>query len=265
MKSYILLPIVLLLVIAGCSSTQFVCPDGTVVDDASLCTIEEADTQIVEENPLEANPLTKAIVEKEKVEEKETIPTRVEHTTTGIARYMDSDVRVLIEKSWDVQSVEYDYKRVHIPEEPQLAMWVKGDKAKQSVVIETDTLYQNAYDVIVFDTSRREAYAFCEQEDYCEQQGEYSDLPFEEHFVWTPFTWLTEIRYAEVVGGANLFNRKTHKISVNDGEMEMWLDDFFGVPLKVVRGEEQYEFRNPDFNSLTDEDVGYVAVAGSLD
>jgi len=55
-----------------------------------------------------------------------------------------------------------------------------------------------------------------------------------------------------------MFGRDVWKVIANDGEFTIWIENYYGVPLKVSIGSETFEFRNPKFNMLKENDVDFI-------
>ena len=79
----------------------------------------------------------------------------------------------------------------------------------------------------------------------------------------TPYQWLKEVNTGAIIVGPETFNERsvTHVkfTSGNNQPVDMWIDDTYGLPHKVIvtdkNGNEiKYQFNDLEFNSLKDED-----------
>lgn len=221
MKRRFLLGLVLLsLLLASCVPTKYVCPDGSTVADPALCSQVE-EKEVVEEIPVAASP-----------------------------------VEELLAKSQKVESMSYDYKRADKPLEKAVTVLVKGVNVKQELPAQTKVLNSNEMDVVVFNTLDKTATAYCESKKYCLKTGNAGAVEFDKYYVKTPLDWIAEVKSAEKKGEARLANRDVWILELN-GNVTMWVDTFFGVPLRVYTVQERHEFQNPAFNAVTEEEVQY--------
>ena len=229
MKHIIVLGMLLLLVlIVSSCSTQFVCPDGNIVDSPNKC--QETDV-------------------------KDNSNANQENEAVGFP----DGLMELIQKGQNVQSFTYDYKEVNKPKDPTYSFKVYGSKVKRYLPIKTSVLNQNELDVIIFDRTSKTAIGYCESEKYCIKQGEIGTLEFSQYYVTTPFDWLDKIQRAKIeTKNEKMFGRDVWKVIANDGEFTIWIENYYGVPLKVSIGSETFEFRNPKFNMLKENDVDFI-------
>ncbi|MEK6809404.1 MAG: hypothetical protein AABY40_01900, partial [Nanoarchaeota archaeon] len=202
-------------------ATKYVCPDGSTVSDSALCP---------------------------QAEEKEAAV--VETSTT-------SEVEELLAKSKNVVSMSYDYKRVDQPLEKPLKVWIKKVTVKQELPTQTNILNSKEMDIIVFNTLAKTANAYCESKKYCIKTGDIGAVDYNQYYLKTPLDWIEGVSSAKKKGEARLANRDVWILQL-EGEVIMYVDTFFGVPLRVDNGQERYEFQNPVFNGVTDEEVQYM-------
>jgi len=216
--------LLLVLMVSSCS-TQFVCPDGSIVDSPNKCPRDEVQKKVVQE---------------------------------GVVGFSDGLLE-LIQKGQNVQSFTYDFKEVNKPKDPTYSFKIYGSKVKRYLPIKTSVLNQNELDVIIFDRTSKTAIGYCESEKYCIKQGEIGTLEFSQYYVTTPFDWLDKIQRAKIeTKNERMFGRDVWKVIANDGEFTIWIENYYGVPLKVSIGSETFEFRNPKFNTLNGSDVAFV-------
>ena len=216
--------LLLVLMVSSCS-TQFVCPDGSIVDSPNKCPRDEVQKKVVQE---------------------------------GVVGFSDGLLE-LIQKGQNVQSFTYDFKEVNKPKDPTYSFKIYGSKVKRYLPIKTSVLNQNELDVIIFDRTSKTAIGYCESEKYCIKQGEIGTLEFSQYYVTTPFDWLDKIQRAKIeTKNEKMFGRDVWKVIANDGEFTIWIENYYGVPLKVSIGSETFEFRNPKFNTISTRDVEFV-------
>ncbi len=220
-KIFILILVVFSLFLLSCTATKYVCPDGSTVSDSALCP---------------------------QAEEKEAAV--VETSTT-------SEVEELLAKSKNVVSMSYDYKRVDQPLEKPLKVWIKKVTVKQELPTQTNILNSKEMDIIVFNTLAKTANAYCESKKYCIKTGDIGAVDYNQYYLKTPLDWIEGVSSAKKKGEARLANRDVWILQL-EGEVIMYVDTFFGVPLRVDNGQERYEFQNPVFNGVTDEEVQYM-------
>lgn len=198
---------------------QYVCPDGSIVSDPASC-------------PREEQKIDEEVV---------AVPDPVEE---------------FLSKRKSVESMSYEYKRIDKPLEKALTVWVKRAVVKRELLVQTNILNTNEMDVVIFNTADRTAHAYCESKKYCIKTGDAGAVDFDQHYIKTPLDWVEGIISAEKKGEARLGDRDVWILQMN-GNVTMWVDTFFGVPLRVDKDQERHEFQNPAFNSVTDEDVQY--------
>src|SRR3989344_5397399 len=151
-------------------------------------------------------------------------------------------VEELFTKSKNVESMSYDYKRVDQPLERPFNVWIKKLVVKQELIVQTEILNKNTLDVIIFDTGAKTAQAYCESKKYC---------------VKTPLDWIDGVVFAEKISEAQIGNRKVWQLRTPEG-VSLWVDTYYGVPLRVDVGSERHEFQNPLFNGVQERDVQFV-------
>src|SRR3989344_1005159 len=221
---FLSLLLLMLLVLTSCVK-QYVCLDGTTVNDPTLCKSDEP--AVVQEPPV-------AVLEK--------IP---------------SEIQEILDRSADIESLSYNYKRVDRPLDEAYTFWVKGNAVKRELPIQTTVLNKNEMDVVVFETVAKTANAYCESKKYCIKTGDIGAVQYGQYYVNTPLDWKEKIVSAKKVSEAKLFGRKVWTLETNDG-MVMWLDLFSGLPLRVEVDGQRHEFQDPNFNRVEDQDVRFL-------
>lgn len=242
MKHAIILGILILsLFLVSCGkTTNFVCPDGKIVTDPSSCGTGN-------NNPIEdqVSPTT----EEKSAGSSDSIPDLP----------MAPKVQRLIDKGLSVGSFSYDFKDLQKPKEALTYHYnIKSSLVKRYLPITTKILYQNDFDVVIFNRENKTATAYCESQEYCKKVGEYGQVNYDDYYVDTPLDWLEKIKTAELTSTSEeVFGRSTWTVKANDGEFMVWIEDYYGVPLKVQEGNLGYEFREPKFNTLSDSAVAF--------
>ncbi len=135
-----------------------------------------------------------------------------------------------------------------------------GDKMKIKLYEEDKYVMEGYYDTIYVNL----AVGCCEKLSRCKSQNVDNTMTKFDVDVATlkipktPYQWIKEIpASAQVVGPQTISQRSVTHIKYtgsNGMETLMWIDDTYGVPLKVVEvannGEIKYQFNDPNFNSL---------------
>lgn len=217
-----------ILILVGCTQ-QYVCADGTVVSKPALCPRQEA--------PFEPTATVISIPQ-------QTLPAEIQN---------------LLTKSNAVKTMKYDFKEVHKPLETAYTTWVGEEKVKRELPIIESPLHTNEIDVVIFDIVQKTALGYCESPTYCQRVGEIKTVDYDQYYENTPFDWLKLIVSAEKIGKETLFKREVWKLNVNNN-VTMWIDTYYGMPLKVEVNGKGYEFRDPVFNSVREEDVAFRAL-----
>ncbi|MEK6900110.1 MAG: hypothetical protein AABX05_03220 [Nanoarchaeota archaeon] len=223
MKRIFLLAVVLSLLLVSCSA-KYKCPDGSMASNPNLC---KAPAEVQEEQQPDL--------------------------VVGIS----SEVRDILNKAVIVKSMNYNYKRVDKPLENIIPTWFKGIVVKRNLLVQTKVLQKNELDAVIFDTSSRTATGYCESRKYCQKVGNIGPVSFDEYYIKTPLDWAAEITSAEKISEERLFGRNIWKLKVNGG-MVMWVETYYGVPLKIEKDGEVHEFQDPVFNDVTEAEVQFV-------
>ena len=188
-----------------------------------------------------------------KVEEKIQQPVQKESPTTPPAQpQIPAEVRDLLSKSkTKASSIYYKYRG---PETGTnfYEFYVKGDRIKYTPARELQSLDQpNSFDSIFIDKTAKIAYSYCEAAN-CKVKGKKADLDYNEAYIQTVFDWIN-VMQAEKIGEEVIESRNTWKLQTNKGFV--WVDVFYGVPLKAESNGNNYRFEQIAVNGVKDSDV----------
>ncbi len=162
------------------------------------------------------------------------------------------DVLDLLDKSQKVKSIYYKYRGPGTGND-FFEFYVKGANIKYKPARELRSLDQKeSYDSIFINKDAKSAASYCEAA-YCAYQGQKEDLVYDEAYIKTVFDWIGEIKEAEKIGEEVIDSRNTWKIQADNGIL--WIDTFYGIPLKVESGGETYRFEQIAVNGVKDSDV----------
>ena len=175
------------------------------------------------------------------------------------AEVISAEIEQLLSKSKNVESMSYDYKRVEKPLERPVNVWIKKLIVKQELIVQTDVINKNVMDTIIFDTAAHTANAYCESRNYCLKTGDAGTVDYDQYYIKTPLDWIDGITSAEKISEAKIGDRTVWQLRTKDG-VSLWVDTYYGVPLRVDFGSERHEFQNPLFNSVRDQDVQFMEI-----
>lgn len=166
---------------------------------------------------------------------------------------ISDDVRELLAKHKDkVKNIYYNYRS------PQTGsdfyeFFVKGNKIKYLPYREIKALdAPDSYDSIFIDRAARTAQSYC-KEAYCRYKGKKADLIYQEYYIPTIFDWIDSITQAQKVGEEVIDSKSAWKLETDQGTL--WVDLFYGIPLKIESGGKTFRFEQIAANSVKDEDV----------
>ena len=178
--------------------------------------------------------------------------TKTQAETTQSTAEISADVKELLNKhKTKVSSIYYKYRG---PESGSNfhEFYIKGNKIKYKPSLEIKTLDQpGSYDAIFIDKVAKTAQSYCTAA-YCAYKGKKADLSYATAYISTVFDWI-DVTSAEKVGEEVINSRNTWKIETNKGIL--WVDTFYGIPLKIESGGKTYKFEQLAVNSVTDADV----------
>ena len=130
--------------------------------------------------------------------------------------------------------------------------YVKGGKIKYKPHRDLKSLDQpGSYDSIFIDNAAKSAQSYC-TEPYCAYKGKKADLNYDEAYIDTIFDWI-DIKKANKAGEEVIDGRNTWKVQTDKGIL--WIDTFYGIPLKVDSSGKIYRFEQVSTNSVQDADV----------
>ena len=162
------------------------------------------------------------------------------------------EIKELLEKSKTrVSNVYYHYRGPETGSNFH-EFYIKGPKIKIKPYIEIKTLdTTRSYDSIFIDKITRTAASYCEAV-YCDYKGKKEDLNYGQAYIMTIFDW-AEVEQAEKVGEEVIDSRSTWKLETNLGTL--WVDTFYGIPLKAESNGKTYRFEQLSVNGVQDSDV----------
>ncbi|MBI2657472.1 hypothetical protein HYX08_02125 [Candidatus Woesearchaeota archaeon] len=166
-------------------------------------------------------------------------------------KQISPEVRELFDKSAKIKSIYYKYRG------PETGtnfheFYIKGSKIKYNPYLEIKTLdRQDSYDSIFIDKEAKAAASYCTAA-HCLYKGKKADLEYSKAYIPTVFDWADAAR-AEKIGEEVIDDRSTWKIDSDKGIL--WIDTFYGIPLKAESGGNTYRFQQISVNSVQDSDV----------
>ncbi len=165
------------------------------------------------------------------------------------------EVAALIGKTSKVKSYSYLY---HGPPNDALGIGfaVAGTKGKVSLAKKEKLSDGNYYDTVFLNLREKAAKAYCLSPD-CTVEGPLQ-VEFDDYYKTTPFDFLANLTSGSVSGTELLDNRKVSIVQYNDTlgmGGKMWIDNTYGLPIKVIFGKVKHEYRSFYFNTVTEEEV----------
>ena len=163
-----------------------------------------------------------------------------------------TEVKELLDKhKTRVKSIYYKYRGPETGSNFH-EFYIKGNKIKYKPYLEIKSLDKpDSYDTIFIDKTAKTAQSYCIAA-YCAYKGKKSDLNYGEAYISTMFDWI-DVTEAKKVGEEVISNRNTWKIDTGKGIL--WIDAFYGIPLKVESSGKTYKFEQVSVNSVQDADV----------
>ena len=166
---------------------------------------------------------------------------------------VSAEVKELLDKSKiRVRSIYYKYKG---PETGNdfYEFYTKDAKIKYLPALEIKSLDAvDSYDTIFIDKTAKAAASYCVAY-YCKYKGKKQDLNYDDVYISTMLDWVSGLTSAKKVGEEVIDDRNTWKIETNKGIL--WVDTFYGIPLKVESSGKAYRFQHISVNSVQDSDV----------
>ncbi|MEK6983610.1 MAG: hypothetical protein AABX33_03480 [Nanoarchaeota archaeon] len=177
-------------------------------------------------------------------------------TSSEANQAISQEVKELLLKSkTKISSVYYTYRgpETTIKGDNYYEFYVKGNKVKYKPAFETKVFDQkDSFDSIFFDTAAKTAESYCSAA-FCTYKGKKADLNYGQSYILSVLDWIDYITRAKKVGEEIIDDRSTWKIDTDVGMI--WIDTFYGVPLKIESGGKTYRFQSISVNSVTDSDV----------
>ena len=166
---------------------------------------------------------------------------------------ISAEVKELLNKSnTKIRSIYYKYRGPETGSNFH-EFYVKGDKIKYKPHLEIKSLDRpESYDAIFIDKTTDTAQSYCTAA-YCAYKGKKLDLSYANAYLPTVFDWIDGLTKANKVGEEVIDSRSTWKLETNKGIL--WVDIFYGIPLKIESGGKTYKFEQISVNAVTDADV----------
>jgi uncharacterized protein YceK len=220
MKKYCLLPLLIaVLLFSGCASQQ--------ANDAASQTIPEK----------AATPSAQA--------QQSSAPAETQGT-------IEADIAPLLKlASTKVKSLSYKYMGPET-DNKLYNIYLKGSKMSIYPFDRNEYSAPNAYDVIYLDTAAKTAVSYCTHQT-CVPKGKRSDLTYSAVYLATPIDWLSGITSAKKAGSETIEKRAVTIVETNKGKM--WIENFYGVPVKIEKDGTTYTFQGMGFNGVSDSQV----------
>ena len=169
-----------------------------------------------------------------------------------VSQNIPAEIKELFKKSKTrVSNVYYHYRGPETGSNFH-EFYIKGQKIKIKPYLEIKTLDKpESFDSIFIDKAAVTATSYCEAA-YCTYKGKKQDLNYGQAYITTIFDWI-EVEQAKKVGEEVIDSRSTWKLETNLGTL--WVDTFYGIPLKAESNGKTYRFEQIAVNSVQDSDV----------
>lgn len=123
--------------------------------------------------------------------------------------------------------------------------------------------HSDYYDNVYLDTSTKTGVAYCLSLDTrCRQQGQAFEIGYDEVMIKTPYQWIKDIKYGDVTGSESIDDRLTKKVQyeANGVKYTQWIDETYGLPLRVLvekpgKEPQQYDFKDMAYNGVSDDEL----------
>ncbi len=172
---------------------------------------------------------------------------------------MSPALRDLLKRSDEkLSSLQYLYGGTETKDLFLDTYYVKGTKMKIKKYSEDYYVREGYYDTIYYDLG----VACCEEPSRCKSHnvdntGKKFDVDASTlQIPKSPYQWIKEVpASAQIVGPQTFNSRSVTYIKYTDDkgqQVEMWVDDTYGVPHRVIAGEAKYQFNDMLFNGLKD-------------
>ncbi len=177
---------------------------------------------------------------------------QAQQVTQPVQASIDADVAPLLKlASTKVKSLNYHYSG---PEsDNQLYdIFIKGTKMAYLPFDKNDYSGPTAYNIIFLDTAAKTAMSYCTHQT-CTPKGKRGDLTYSAVYIATPLDWIVGITSAKKAGSETIDKRAVTIVETNKGKM--WIENFFGVPVKIEKDGTTYSFQQMAFNGVLDTQV----------
>lgn len=188
-----------------------------------------------------------------KPEAKADVKQPVEEPAIAPKQEISAEMQELLDKSKSrVRSIYYKYRATETGSN-FYEFYVKGSNIKYLPYREIKSLDKpESFDSIFIDKTAKTAQSYCIAA-YCAYKGKKADLNYAEAYIPTIFDWIDDLTEAKKTGEEVIDSRNTWKVETNQGIL--WIDTFYGIPLKVESGGKEYTFQQISVNSVQDSDV----------
>lgn len=184
-----------------------------------------------------------------------------QETTPSIPEpVMPAELKELLGRA-DEKVKSYQYLLGEPPDNRLLdTYYVMGDKIKIKLFEYDPYDIDNYFDTVYLDDEAKTAFGFCENKKRCvsktlDNTKKKWELDYSQYRKKTPYEWLQEIPpTASIVGPQVHESRSATLISYEEsggGVVEMWIDDTYGLPVKIVKSTPAGEKLVWNFNDFT--------------
>lgn len=119
---------------------------------------------------------------------------------------------------------------------------VVGDKARielmESLLIGDKGVGEEAWnaDYVFLDLARNDAAAYCLESSTCRDRQLKADVEFSRFDIPLPVEWVEDIQFGEITTQRMYENRRVHVVRWQEEDLyyEAYLDDFYGIPMRVT-------------------------------
>ena len=168
------------------------------------------------------------------------------------AQGISPEIKDLLDKATSkVKNMHYLYKGSQTGDN-FYEFFVIDNKIKYKPALAIRTLDRNnSFDSIFIDKVAKTAEAYCEARN-CIFKGKKADLDYNDYYIPTIFDWMT-FKSARKLSDEVIDDRSTWKIETDQGTI--WIDTFYGIPLKAESGGITFRFQQIAVNSIQESDV----------
>lgn len=280
MRKIILLSLVVLsMFLFACQQAEpkpkIMCPDGNIVDDASLCAlpqpIDTCDDGILNQDETNVDcggTCGGYWYDAACHTEPKPVPPAGESTgPEGYPTELSPELQELLAKAENYDNFQYRYRG---PESPtllyQVFVWKTLIKLKLPQTERND--FNEAYDTVYLDMSARTAKGYClwDSRTRCPSTAAVN-VDFAKYNFKTPYQWTKEITGGKIEGSEMVFRRNSQRVPFlyQQKKSIMWVDAYYGLVVKVVVGLDQnglatlttatYTYEDLTVNSVFEMDV----------